>query len=447
MIKNIITIVSLCVLLTGATLNTTAQQITQAAKDSARTWIQQHQSSVDINTYKAFKQQMKPILNNMAASQVVGLGEGTHGTSEFQTVRSWITRYLCEEKGFSVVSLENSYGWCVELNKYIQTGEGNLDTLMQQNLLGMWQNTEIKELLQWMQQYNQTHKNKIQLAGIDYSETSTNARIIQAITGRLNNPALAAMVDTLLIRARFMDAAYADMNASKPSYQWKDILDNGVKAYEVTLRIKAALDSLRSQLQQHLTGMAIQTVYTTLYNCELAYYSIYRPVKERKEASRDEAMAKMVKRIAEDQQGAKVVVWAHNAHLAKERIFGDESNGGGTGMYLNEYFPGNYRVIGTGTAGGTYSSTTDRFIVNTSRFKSDSLTDAINSSWEELLRSINNKACFIDTRDNQYPLPALPLRFTGYGHSDKKDFVAGRINKLFDGFIFIPVTRATHIVQ
>ncbi|NII25103.1 erythromycin esterase family protein [Pseudoflavitalea sp. X16] len=447
MIKNIITIVSLCVMLTGATLNTTAQQITQAAKDSARTWVQQHQSSVDISTFQAFKQQMKPILNNMAASQVVGLGEGTHGTSEFQTVRTWITRYLCEEKGFTVVCLENSYGWCVELNKYIQTGVGNLDTLMQQNLLGMWQNAEIKELLQWMQQYNQTHSNKLQLAGIDYSETSTNARIIQAITGRLNNPALAAMVDTLLMRAHFMDAAYADMNASKPSYQWKDILDNGVKAYEVTLRIKATLDSLKPQLQQQLTGTAIQTVYTTLYNCELAYYSIYRPVKERKEASRDEAMANMVRRISEQQNSAKAVVWAHNAHLAKERIFGDESNGGGTGMYLNEYFPGNYRVIGTGTAGGTYSSTTDRFIVNTSRFKSDSLTNAINNSWEELLRSMDNKACFIDTRDKQYPLPALPLRFTGYGRSDKKDFVAGRINKLFDGFIFIPVTQATHIMQ
>lgn len=439
--------VTFCFFFIGASFCTTAQSVIRSAMDSARIWVLQHRSPMDFSTYQSFKQSMAPMLSSLLASQVVGLGEGTHGTSEFQTVRTWITRYLCEEKGFSVVSLENSYGWCVELNKYIQTGAGNLDTLMQQNLLGMWQNREIKELLQWMQQYNQTHKNKIQLAGIDYSETSTNARILQAITGRLNNPALAAMVDTLLIRARFMDAAYADMNASKPSYQWKDILDNGVKAYEVTLRIKAALDSLKSQLQQQLTGTAIQTVYTTLYNSELAYYSIYRPVKERKEASRDEAMAKMVKRIAEDQQDAKVVVWAHNAHLAKERIFGDESNGGGTGMYLNEYFPGNYRVIGTGTARGTYSSTTDRFIVNTSRFKSDPLADAINNSWEELLRSINNKACFIDTRDKQYSLPALPLRFTGYGRSDKKDFVAGRINKLFDGFIFIPVTRATHIVQ
>lgn len=439
--------VTLSVIFINASFYATAQSGTRSARDSARVWVLKHRLPIDLSTYQSFKQSMTPILNNLSASQVIGLGESTHGTSEFQTVRTWITRYLCEEKGFSIVALENSYGWCVELNKYIQTGVGNLDTLMQQNLLGMWQNMETKELLQWMRQYNQTHNNKLQLAGIDYSETLTNARIIQAITDRLNNSMLAAMVDTLLIRSRFMDAAYADMNTSKPSYQWKDILDNGVKAYEVTLRIKAELDSLKSQLQQHLTGAAIQTVYTTLYNSELAYYSIYRPVKERKEASRDEAMAKMVKRITEDQQGAKIVIWAHNAHLAKERIFGDESNGGGTGMYLEEYFPGNYRVIGTGTAGGTYSSTTDRFIVNTSRFKSDSLTNAINNSWEELLRSMDNKACFVDTRDKQYILPALPLRFTGYGHSGKKDFIAGRINQLFDGFIFIPVTRATHIVQ
>ena len=447
MIKNISTIVSLCVLLTGAALNTTAQQISQAAKDSARTWVQQHQSPVNIGSYQAFKQQMKPILNSMAASQVVGLGEGTHGTSEFQTMRTWITRYLCEEKGYSIVCLENSYGWCVELNKYIQTGEGNVDTLMKQNLLGMWQNTEIKELLQWMQQYNHTHKHKIQLAGMDYSETSTNARIIQAITSRLNNAALTVMVDTLLIRAGFMDAAYADMNASKPSYKWKDILDNGVKAYEVTMRIKTRLDSMNSQLHQLLTGTEIKTVYTTLYNSELAYYSIYRPVKEKKEASRDEAMANMVRRISEQEDGAKAVVWAHNAHLAKERIFGDESNGGGTGMYLQQYYPGKYFAVGTGTAGGTFSSTTDRFIVNTSRFKSSPLAGAIDGSWEQVLNTGSNGALYIDASDKQYQLPALPLRFTGYGASNKKDFVTVRINKLFDGFIYIPVTQATHIKQ
>lgn len=114
---------------------------------------------------------------------------------------------------------------------------------------------------------------------------------------------------------------------------------------------------------------------------------------------------------------------------------------------VRKYFPGNYFVVGTGTAEGTYSSTTDRFIVNTSRFKIRTLFRAVPDSWESLLRSGSNTICYIDTRDKQYTLPALPLRFTGYGTSDKNDFVMSRLNQLFDGYIFIPVTQATAMQQ
>ncbi|MBO9564281.1 MAG: erythromycin esterase family protein [Niastella sp.] len=445
--KIINSLLSICTALSIVAVPASAQQVSQATKDSARQWVEQHRTPIDIGNYPSFKQSMMPSLNSMAAAQVVGLGEGTHGTSEFQHVRTWVTRYLCEEKGFTVIAFENSYGWCVELNKYLQTGAGNLDTMMRQNLLGMWQNTEIKELLLWMRQYNQTHRHKLQLAGMDYSETSTNVRIIQNIINKLKNPALTSLTDTLLARAQFMDVAYADMNNAKRTYQWSAVLDNGVKAYEVTKRIKATLDSLNRQLHRQLSGAAIKTLYTTLYNCELAYYSIYRPVKEGKEASRDEAMAQMIKRISEDQQGAKVIVWAHNAHLAKAQIFGDPGSGGMAGMYLNEYFSGNYFVVGTGTAEGTCSSTTDHFIVNTSRFKSRPLFPAVPDSWESVMRAGNNTTWYIDTHDKQYDLPLLPLRFTGYRTSDKNDFMMSRLNQLFDGYIFIPVTQATTMQQ
>lgn len=445
--KIINSILSITTVLSIVTVPASAQQIPPATKDSARQWIEQHRTPVNISNYPSFKQSMVPSLNTIATSQVIGLGEGTHGTSEFQRVRAWITRYLCEENGFTVIAFENSYGWCVELDKYLQTGAGNLDTLMRQNLLGMWQNAEIKELLQWMRQYNQTHSHKLRLAGMDYSETSTNARIIQETTNKLKSPALTSLTDTLLVRAQLMDAAYADMNNTKRRYEWSAILDNGVKAYEVTKCIKAMLDSLSGQLHQLFTDAVIKALYTTLHNSELAYYSIYRPVKEGKEASRDEAMAQMVKRISEDQQGAKVIVWAHNAHLAKARIFGDANSGGVAGIYLQDYFPGNYFVVGTGTAAGTYSSTIDRFIVNTSQFKSRSLFPAVPDSWESLMRAGNNTTWYIDTRDKQYDLPLLPLRFTGYRTSDKNDFIMSRLNQLFDGYIFIPVTQATAIQQ
>lgn len=433
--------------LSFSTVGTQAQPVNKESTDSARVWIQQHSTPINISGYKQFIKQLSPALHAMETKQVVGLGEGTHGTGEFQTVRAYITRYLCSEKGFRIVCLENSYGWCVELNNYIQTGKGNLDTLMKKNLLGMWQNAEIRSLLEWMKEYNQSHKAKLQLAGMDYSETSTSARLVQAFAQKLNKATLTVMTDSLLTRAAYMDAAYSDFNNAKSVYQWKDVLDNGVKAYELNLHIKGALDSMKQELSTHLSPEEVKGLYTALYNTELAYYSIYKPVKENVDASRDEIMANMVKRIKEDNGGAKTIIWAHNAHMAKGKVFEEDSNGGGTGSFLESYYPGAYYVLGTGTLGGTFSATTDRFIVNTSPFKSYPLNKADANSWEAVINSTSRGSVFIDAQDAQYPLPALPLRFTGYGHTQKGAFVNSRLNKLFDGFLFIPVTQATHIQQ
>jgi len=428
------------------TIHVNAQPVKQSATDSAVAWIQQHETPIHAGNYEQFVSNMKPVWKVMEVQEVVGLGEGTHGTSEFQTVRDHITRYLCTEKAFTIVCLENSYGWCVELNKYVQTGQGDLDTLMKHNLLGMWQNAEIRSLLQWMKQYNQTHRKKLQIAGMDYSETATNARLLKPMVQKLNNTTLNTMTDSLLIRATFMDAAYSDFNNAKPAYKWNDVMNNGVKAYELARQMKATLDSMQPELTARLSGAEMKILYTLLYNSEQAYYSIYKPVKEKVEVSRDEIMANMVKRIRENHAGAKAIVWAHNAHLAKGKIFGD-NNGGGSGSFLESFYPGKYYVVGTGTAEGTFSATADRFIVNTSAFKNYPLHKAQDGTWEQVINSTGKGAVFIDARDKNYPLPLLPLRFTGYGFAQRGDFVDSRLNKLFDGFIFIPATQATHMQQ
>lgn len=357
-------------------------------------------------------------LQKMGNYKVVGLGEGTHGTSEFQTVRSDIARYLVTKKGFNIICLENSYGWCVALNKYIRTGEGNIDTLMKENLLGMWQNQETKELLEWLKTYNQTHKRKVELTGMDYSCILPAAELIPS----LQDPNTNELITELKTRCKELDNAYAHMD----TYPRKDLFENGVKGYELIQQIKPLLpDSLA----------------LIIYNIESAFNSIYKPVKTQQEASRDEQMAGMVKRMAT--RDAKIIIFAHQAHLARKSIFDDDSNGGGSGSYLTHYFPQQYFALGTGTSGGTISVTKDRFILHTSRFSPCALPAAPDSSWEQSFAPNGNQ--FIDCTKigNQ----SLKLRFTGYGPPSADDFVNVKLHDLFDGFIFIKTTHATHIRQ
>ncbi|PLX04397.1 MAG: hypothetical protein C0594_09265, partial [Marinilabiliales bacterium] len=56
------------------------------------------------------------VLNNKA---IIGVGESTHGTSEFTIMRHRLFRYLVENFGFNTFFLEADYSGCRNINRYI----------------------------------------------------------------------------------------------------------------------------------------------------------------------------------------------------------------------------------------------------------------------------------------------------------------------------------------
>jgi hypothetical protein len=61
---------------------------------------------------------------------LLGLGESTHGTHEFQVAKTQIIRWLVENDGFSIVAVEAPAGPAVAVDHYIQTGEGDVQKLV-----------------------------------------------------------------------------------------------------------------------------------------------------------------------------------------------------------------------------------------------------------------------------------------------------------------------------
>lgn len=417
--------------------------------DSIQRWLAHRMHPLAIQNYGGFIAQLKPLLNDLGKARIVGLGEGTHGTSEFQTLRTWISRYLCEERGFSVICLENSYGCCAELNEYLQTGEGDLDTLMRGQLLGMWQNQEIKEWLQWIRQYNQTHASKIHIAGMDHSATAPNARIIRRYLEKLpgSDTVLLPASDSLLAAAGWLDEAYESLNHRGAAPRSQELSAHFAAAYRFTQRIKTGLSSLPASAKKALSDAEWKSLRTALYNSENAYSTVIRPQGAQPPFTRDKAMAAMVRRLSEDHDSAKVIVWAHQAHLAKQSIFGNAPADSVTGAWLNAWYPQRYVVAGTGTYAGTCSKTTDRFIVAGSRFQSYALSKPKSGSWEHRIMSLSKDPVYIDVMKREAPLPPLPLRFTGYRKATlSSEMYDVSLPQLFDLFFFIPYTTATHML-
>lgn len=109
------------------------------------------------------------IIEAAGNAKFVLLGESSHGTSEFYTIRAEISKRLIENKGFNCIAVEGDWPSCFTVNRYVKgyAPMNPLDALKDFNRwpTWMWANEEIKQLITWMHDYNQDLKDQSQMAG------------------------------------------------------------------------------------------------------------------------------------------------------------------------------------------------------------------------------------------------------------------------------------------
>src|SRR5436190_15535946 len=63
---------------------------------------------------------LDPLLECIGDSRYVLLGEATHGTHEYYTWRTAISKRLIEEKGFSFIAVEGDWPDCYRINRFVK---------------------------------------------------------------------------------------------------------------------------------------------------------------------------------------------------------------------------------------------------------------------------------------------------------------------------------------
>src|SRR5687768_8848462 len=63
---------------------------------------------------------LDPLMELIGDSKYVLLGEASHGTHEYYTWRTEITRRLIAEKNFSFIAVEGDWPDCYRVNRYIK---------------------------------------------------------------------------------------------------------------------------------------------------------------------------------------------------------------------------------------------------------------------------------------------------------------------------------------
>src|SRR5690606_27369651 len=122
------------------------------------------------------------IINSAKNSQIVLIGEATHGTKEFYNIRAEITKRLICEAGYNAVAIEGDWPDVYHVNRYvnlfsdIKTPAEALSRF-ERFPTWMWQNKEVEHFIKWLFDHNQFYHEKrpsVGFYGLDLYSLNTS---------------------------------------------------------------------------------------------------------------------------------------------------------------------------------------------------------------------------------------------------------------------------------
>jgi erythromycin esterase len=378
---------------------------------------------------------------------VVMLGEASHGTHEYYTWRTAITKRLIEEMGFRFIAVEGDWPDCYKINRYIKhypCKETNIiDVLLNFDRwpTWMWANWEVAALGEWLHNYNShlTTADRIGFYGLDvYSLWDSMREMVSYL--EKEDPAAAKI-------ARKAIHCFEPFEENEQLYA-RYSLTNSCQD-----KVVALLKEIRSKAQ-YLDGEP-EAGFNTEQNALIAvnaekYYRSMMSFDNESWNIRDRHMMETLHRLMKFHgSGAKAIVWEHNTHIGDARATNMKQAGMiNLGQLAREkygeelvYLIGFGSYCGTVIAAEEWGATMEEM----------ELPEARNGSVEDLLHhqsGIDRYLLF--NKENVSPdySGPLPHRAVGVvydpGNERYGNYVPTVMNKRYDAFIYIDETTALH---
>jgi erythromycin esterase-like protein len=391
---------------------------------------------------------LDPLFQAIGDAKYVLLGESSHGTSEFYTLRSELTKRLIKEKGFTFVAVEGDWPACQSINRYIKGYDKEKEDVKEvleafdRWPTWLWANREIIDLLEWMKDYNlqKNKQDKIGFYGLDvYSLWESMDEILTYL--EMNNlPGLE--------EARKAFACFEPFNRNHESYA----VSAGFLSENCTEEALHLLTSiiknkwLFEDNQEGSLNMEVNALVTA--NAEKYYRTMVTSDSESwniRDRHMVEALESVMKFYGEH---AKVIIWEHNTHVGDARATDMKDEGMvNVGQLIREQKGTNdVFIIGFGTYSGTVIAATKWG----EEFKITNVPKAERGSWEYLMHkagSFNQFLIFNENNRNHFNT-SIGHRAIGVVYQPEFErfgnYVQSVMGQRYDGFIFIDQTNALH---
>ncbi|MEU6932498.1 erythromycin esterase family protein [Streptomyces sp. NPDC046374] len=298
---------------------------------------------------------LRPFGRMVGDARVVGLGEATHSSHEFFTVKHRVFRYLVEEKGFRAFALEAPWSTGLRLDAYLLRGEGDLKQIMDEEFQGTyrwWNNAEYRDLLQWMRAYNVEHpKDPVRFVGDDGGFAGAGLYDKVSAYAAEARPELTPRLTELYrgLRPTTDAETYVNDYLSKPMAERKELAERAGRAVDLLKqRPGTGADAeAHAWAVQHATAIhQMTTMFAFDWNDPQAIPDIM--------LYRDRIMAENVA-WWQQRTGDKIVLAAHNGHIAL-RTYVPGAYPKVQGGFLRERLGGDYLSVGLTFDRGSFNA-------------------------------------------------------------------------------------------
>lgn len=262
--------------------------------------------------------------------QIVGLGEASHGSKEFQKSKLEVLKMLVEKKDYRAIAIEADFGDCLAANAYVQGGDGDAREIVNNMSFVIYHTEEMANILEWMRQYNSSvsEDKRLRFYGFDMQNPEQGIRFLFDYIKNSSITGADLSTTNLLI----------DENSTEPL---SDDQRNKVKSEMAEL--KSAIEGVAGSERDFDTICALKITDNV---CTAMDYGM----QDTQEMNnfRDAAMAENVSWILDLEKeigSGKIMLAGHDGHIAKkgQSMFMKVTMGG----VLKEKYGDAYYSLGT----------------------------------------------------------------------------------------------------
>jgi erythromycin esterase len=313
---------TLAKLLTDSELVTPELPYALSSDQKYNTWVKDNHYPIRSITFDEDFSDLSFLDSLLEDKKIVQLGESSHGSAEFNHIKVRLIKYLHQELGFDVISFESSLQGCHLANQNMSSYSSGVRCIF-----GVWRTAEVEALFQYIKATQQTDRPLI-LSGVDIQNSSQldSAENYKSYLApfivdlqQLEQDFINSLLDDIFTYNDSFSDCYSD-NLSDSSDGCIYINDNFATLRDQAAQAHAVMSTISEEAYaQDGNIVDIKIAKRLFWSMQYFIEHLYQQMLNApaREWVRDEGMAGNASFLMEQVYSEKkMIVWAHNGHIA-----------------------------------------------------------------------------------------------------------------------------------